>query len=142
MQFLEVLRATREHGERTAGSQGADITALVAPEFRVPDFKSLLDPLSPEQQAVRLLEPEFEEAKKRAPLGKEHEAPHESKCGTIPIRSGCLPAFFWFAAAAILFIQRPSLGALVLVFQITPFPLLAFAVPYSYFWVQDVKWVR
>jgi len=139
---LEVLRATRDNFDQTARALGADTSALPAPEFKVPDFKSLLDPRSPVQQAVKMLEPEFKEAMNEEPRTRKEQEAHELKVWNDPYALWLFTRVFWFAAAAILFIQRPSLGASVLAFQIIPFPFLAFAVPYLYFWFQDLRWVR
>lgn len=145
---LEVLRVTRENYDRTARALGADTTALPAPEFKVPDFKSLFDPRSPVQQAIELLDPKTIEVmatEPAAPKTRAEERAEEEKRVAVwndPYALWLFTRIFWFAAAAILFIQRPSLGASVLAFQIIPFPFLAFAVPYTYYWMQDLQWVR
>jgi hypothetical protein len=142
IQVLEVLRTTRENFERTTPGVGM---ALPSPVFSLPDIKGIFDPRGPVQAALELAK-SGDEAR-LPPIQKDDEEKSFKQRWAEsfmkdPHALWLFVRIFWFAAAMIIFAQRASLGAGVLAFQIIPIPFLSFALPYTYFWMQDVKWVR
>lgn len=136
---FEVLRVTRENFERTGtGLGGVDGNmALPAPEWRVPDIAGLFDPRSPARQAL-------EEVIERPAAGGEGSAREGVAVPLAHDPEGVwlLVRILWLIAAAVLIFQKPTVGVTAMAFQLIPFPYLAFALPYIYFWAQDLQWVR
>lgn len=135
---LELLGAARENFERAglAVEGAAEGMALPPPEVRWPNFKELLDPRSPSRQLIDEIASGQEETEVKKGGNDSVALYHD------PHALWLFTRIFWLVAAGVLMLQRPSLGLSVVSFQLIPVPFLSFALPYLYFWAQDLRWVR
>lgn len=133
-QAVERIRAAR------AGLEDSGATALPAPRFGLPGFGQLFGGQSPIEAADAALD------QAEAALQSLDSAPRTwwgrwvAALWTDPYALWLLVRIFWLAAALILFVQRPTLGAEVCAFQLIPLPFLTFALPYTYHWLHGFPW--
>jgi hypothetical protein len=137
MQALEVMRATRENIELGGAGSGLSIKA---PAFRLPNVKAMIDPRG---QINLHIQAETADPSKNKPQKPEPTFSGQwlGSLFTDPHALWLFVRIFWLAAAFVLLMQRPSLGAGVAAFQLIPVPFISFALPYTYFWMQEVPWV-